>query len=120
MVANQAVETLLISVNMRVVSMSKYEKSDSVVEHSISSNQVLCCSETGRVIAVFYNDYDLDAVIDHDNDFGTMYAELTLTRNQLDNATAKLHGTRQHVTEVNQAKIQESDCDTSTSKNNVL
>lgn len=38
-------------------------------------------------------------------DFETMYAELVLTRNQLDNANAKLHGTRQHRTEVSIDKI---------------
>jgi hypothetical protein len=27
--------------------------------HSITSDSILCCNETGRVIAVFYNDYDL-------------------------------------------------------------
>lgn len=27
--------------------------------HEITSDNILCCSDTGRVIAVFYNDYDL-------------------------------------------------------------
>lgn len=75
--------------------MIKYEKSDSVIEHSISSNEVLCCAETGRVIAVFYNDYDLDAVIE-------MEQELIMTKHALKNATAMLHGERQSVTKARQ------------------
>jgi len=31
-------------------------------EHEIKSSNVLLCAETGRVIAVFYNDYDLEDV----------------------------------------------------------
>ena len=33
------------------------------VEHTITSGNVLAEKETGRVAAVFYNDYDLDSVI---------------------------------------------------------
>jgi len=29
-------------------------------QHSITSKNVLCCNETGRVIAVFYNEGDLE------------------------------------------------------------
>lgn len=32
--------------------------------HTITSDNVLCCAGTGRVVAVFYNDYDLDAVME--------------------------------------------------------
>ena len=32
--------------------------------HTIESKQVLCDAETGRVVAVFYNDYDLAVVIE--------------------------------------------------------
>jgi len=39
------------------------EKSECCNSHTITSNQVLCCSDTGRVMAVFYNDYDLEAVL---------------------------------------------------------
>jgi len=39
------------------------EKDEPNTGHSITSSNVLCCSDTGRVMAVFYNDYDLDAVI---------------------------------------------------------
>jgi len=42
--------------------MSVYEKSDSG-SHEIISDNILCCAETGRVVAVFYNDYDLDDVM---------------------------------------------------------
>ena len=41
----------------------EYEKDTSSGSHSIESEQVLVCRETGRVIAVFYNDYDLDDVL---------------------------------------------------------
>lgn len=41
----------------------KYEKSVGFNKHSIESNQVLCDEETGRVVAVFYNDYDMDDVL---------------------------------------------------------
>jgi hypothetical protein len=41
-----------------------YEKSDAPNSHEIESRNVLCCAETGRVIAVFYNDYDLDELLD--------------------------------------------------------
>ena len=36
-------------------------------EHTISSTNLLCEEQTGRVVAVFYNDYDLDTVIDIQN-----------------------------------------------------
>lgn len=43
----------------------KFEKNECTVnEHTITSNNVLRCAETGRVVAVFYNDYDLDTVIE--------------------------------------------------------
>ena len=41
-----------------------FEKSEFFNKHTITSNNVLCCAETGRVIAVFYNDYDLDNLLD--------------------------------------------------------
>ena len=31
--------------------------------HTIESHEVLSDAETGRVVAVFYNDYDLDVVL---------------------------------------------------------
>ena len=39
------------------------EKDEYESEYTIISRNVLCCSDTGRVMAVFYNDYDLEAVI---------------------------------------------------------
>lgn len=36
---------------------------DTTNRHTITSNVTLCCAETGRVIAVFYNDYDAEAVL---------------------------------------------------------
>ncbi len=43
--------------------MMKYEKSNYGSHSIVDSSQVLTCGETGRVIAVFYNDYDLDEVL---------------------------------------------------------
>ena len=40
-----------------------YEKDTHTGTHTIESEQVLVCAETGRVVAVFYNDYDLDDVL---------------------------------------------------------
>lgn len=36
---------------------------DTANRHTITSNVTLCCAETGRVIAVFYNDYDAEALL---------------------------------------------------------
>ena len=45
--------------------MLEFEKDTSPGgSHTIESNQVLCDAETGRVVAVFYNDYDLAVVIE--------------------------------------------------------
>ena len=41
----------------------EYEKATTDFTHAMRSEQVMVCSETGRVIAVFYNDYDLDDVL---------------------------------------------------------
>jgi hypothetical protein len=44
--------------------MSEFTKMDDIPGcHEIMSDNVLHCAETGRVVAVFYNDYDLDDVI---------------------------------------------------------
>lgn len=43
--------------------MSDFEKCELPGSHEIKSDSVLICSETGRVVAVFYNDYDLDSVL---------------------------------------------------------
>lgn len=32
--------------------------------HIIKSDQILVCADTGRVIAVFYNDCDLDSILE--------------------------------------------------------
>ena len=40
-----------------------FEKSDSFSSHSIESNNILCDKETGRVVAAFYEESDLDHVI---------------------------------------------------------
>lgn len=39
------------------------EKSELRNDHTITSGNHLCCSDTGRVMAVFYNEYDLDAIV---------------------------------------------------------
>lgn len=36
---------------------------DTANRHTITSSVTLCCAETGRVIAVFYNDYDAEALL---------------------------------------------------------
>ena len=41
-----------------------FEKSEGFNDHAITSNNVLCCAETGRVVAVFYNDYDLENLLE--------------------------------------------------------
>lgn len=45
-----------------------YEISEGFNDHEITSNNVMCEQETGRVVAVFYNDYDLEDVISQIND----------------------------------------------------
>ena len=42
----------------------KYEASGTESYHRIESTHALCCAETGRVMAVFYDEYDLEDVID--------------------------------------------------------
>ena len=42
----------------------EFEKSDKLNKHTIESNNLLVDKHTGRVVAAFYNDYDLDHVID--------------------------------------------------------
>ena len=39
------------------------EKSEHKSNHVISSANVLLCADTGRVMAVFYNEYDLDGIL---------------------------------------------------------
>ena len=42
-----------------------YEKGTTIGGlHKIESQNILCDSETGRVIAVFYNDYDLEVLLE--------------------------------------------------------
>lgn len=40
-----------------------FEKCEDLIERTITSNNVLCCAETGRVVAVFYNESDLETII---------------------------------------------------------
>ena len=44
--------------------MMKYYKETTGAEHEIKSNNTLHCEDTGRVIAVFYNDYDLNDLME--------------------------------------------------------
>ena len=41
----------------------KFEKCELSGSHKIISDNILISKENGRVVAVFYNDYDLDHVI---------------------------------------------------------
>lgn len=43
--------------------MTYFVKDDTDGDHKITSSNVLICAETGRVVAVFYNDYDLDELL---------------------------------------------------------
>jgi len=43
-----------------VIENPEYEASTDCGSHQIESKNILTCSDTGRVIAVFYNDYDLN------------------------------------------------------------
>lgn len=52
----QAIEELL------AITASFYSDEQKKSTHSIESGNILCCNETGRVMAVFYNDYDLDLI----------------------------------------------------------
>ena len=54
-------------IRMRIIDMSReaFEKADyATLGHSITSKNVLVEKETGRVTAVFYNDYDFDSVVE--------------------------------------------------------
>ena len=44
--------------------MTEFEKDTIPGSHTIESHNILTEKETGRVVAVFYNDYDLDAVLE--------------------------------------------------------
>ena len=44
--------------------MMEFEKAPGLNSHTIKSKQVLADAETGRVVAVFYNDYDMDVVLE--------------------------------------------------------
>ncbi len=63
--------------------MIKFEKDTCAGSHTIESEQVLHEVETGRVVAVFYNDYDLDVVLE-------LQAELKAVKAKLAKAEADL------------------------------
>ena len=59
------------------------EKDDNnYANHTITSSNVLCCSDTGRVMAVFYNDFDLDAVV---NEMKNDKTEIIALKKMIDN-----------------------------------
>jgi len=41
----------------------KYDRGEGFGNHEIISDNTLCCAESGRVVAVFYSDDDLNDVI---------------------------------------------------------
>ena len=41
--------------------IEEFEFCDNSGTHTITSNTILCCADTGRVVAVFYNERDLRA-----------------------------------------------------------
>lgn len=59
----QSAEEKLNSLVTEIDGLPAYEENDRLHEHTITSRNVLCCAETGRVIAVFYNDYDIEKVL---------------------------------------------------------
>jgi hypothetical protein len=63
----------------------KYEAGTSIVNtHTIESSNKLCCAETGRVVAVFYNDYDLDSVIELEKEIEELKKTLVLRNQTID------------------------------------
>lgn len=42
----------------------QFEKNDIFSTHTVTSSNILVDNGTGRVVATFYNDYDLDYLID--------------------------------------------------------
>jgi len=55
----------------------KFEKSDFGRSHQLHSKNVLLDKENGRVVAVFYNEYDLDQVMKLQEDLKQANDELS-------------------------------------------
>ena len=55
----------------------EFEKDVIPGTHSIKSDNILVDKETGRVVAVFYNDYDLDAVLESQEKLKKAEADLS-------------------------------------------
>lgn len=91
---NQAVETSVISAYMRVVSMSKETRSK--IPEGVT-----------RVINTATGEVKLDKVKELEEDLELLKLEILLKDKRIKELEAKLHGTRRHVTEVNQVKIDE-------------
>lgn len=68
----------------------EYFKSDSGNTHKIESRQVMCEEETGRVVATFYNDYDLDDVLKQINHNTSLYNKYELLLNETLNLNNKI------------------------------
>lgn len=60
MAGNEFARTALNMLASTQQGEAAYEKDKTAGAHKIESENVLLCSETGRVVAVFYNEYDLD------------------------------------------------------------
>lgn len=54
---------LIIEYKPTIENELEFERSIDNIPHNIGSHHILTELETGRVVAVFYNDYDLDIVI---------------------------------------------------------
>tara|TARA_R110001606_G_scaffold385158_1_gene548548 strand:+ start:38929 stop:39219 length:291 start_codon:yes stop_codon:yes gene_type:complete len=52
------------------------EESDITTSHTITSKHHLCCSDTGRVMAVFYNKSDIDNILQEMKNDKTQIASL--------------------------------------------
>ena len=71
--------------------MIKFEKTitcPSSGQHTIKSDQVLTEVETGRVVAVFYNDYDLDVVLQLQSQLAEVKAKLAKAEAEADTSWA--------------------------------
>ncbi len=58
---NQCVEDCSNNFGNKTMTDVKFEFHNNPIAHTITSSNILCCSETGRVVAVFYNESDLQA-----------------------------------------------------------
>jgi len=59
--------------------------------HSITAQYVLCCADTGRVVAVFYNEQDLIAATGLSKNAGLIHGEAYQFKNIEDNTISGIY-----------------------------